>query len=63
MFVRPAIDAATGKPLAVRFPRTLQLLAPEGGEVPGTVFWLRRLRQGDVLRVTPPAAPREAVTE
>lgn len=56
MFVKPALDAASGKPLHIRFPRTRAILPPEGAEVDlraDQSFWQRRLRDGDVIRAEP----------
>lgn len=50
MFVKPAAG------LQVRDPVLRDLLPPEGREVPDyDPYWLRRLRDGDVIRATPPA--------
>jgi hypothetical protein len=52
----------------IRDPRTKQQLPAEGGRVPDTSFWHRRLRDGDVVLVedepaAPPAAePAKATT-
>lgn len=52
---------------AVRDPRTFQLLPKEGREVPDNdPFWLRRLRDGDVVRApqqTPAPAATPTVTQ
>jgi len=55
MFVKPAVSARTGAVLKVRHPRTKALIPETGAEVPETFFWLRRLRDGDVVRADPPA--------
>jgi ferric-dicitrate binding protein FerR (iron transport regulator) len=34
---------------AVRDERTMQLLPPEGRDVPNSAYWQRRLRDGDVV--------------
>lgn len=46
----------------VRDPHTMQLVPPEGRDVnERDVFWARRLRDGDVVKVDAPRAPaREA---
>lgn len=46
MLVKPA------KGLAVRDPMLLDLLPPEGRDVPDTDYWHRRLRDGDVIEIT-----------
>jgi hypothetical protein len=43
MFVKPAPGRA------VRDPHTYQLLPDDGRNVPDDSFWLRRLRDGDVV--------------
>lgn len=37
----------------IRDPRTKRILPSEGKEVPEDFFWVRRLRDGDVVRATP----------
>lgn len=59
MFVKPGIDKTTGKQLIVRIPVTHALLPNEGAEVPETHFWLRRLRDGDVVAASAPVAAKE----
>jgi hypothetical protein len=49
MFVKPGISKGTGKPLVVRIPVTHALMPETGMEVPETAFWIRRLRDGDVV--------------
>ncbi len=49
MFVKAGTDKRTGKPLLVRDPVTMQPLGADGAEVPRTAYWLRRLRDGDVV--------------
>lgn len=52
MFVKPALDRATGKPLHIRHPRTGAVLPPDGADVDmraNEFFWQRRLRDGDVV--------------
>lgn len=46
MKVRPVDPAAV-----IRDPRTKRALPPGGGDVPDSVFWIRRLRDGDVVLV------------
>jgi hypothetical protein len=43
---------------AVRDPDTMALLPAEGRNVPDTMFWRRRLRDGDVVEVGADPAPR-----
>ena len=55
MFVKPAAhpenpDASR----TVRVPHTHAQLADEGEHVPENAFWLRRLRQADVVLADPP---------
>ncbi len=37
----------------VRDPVSLQLLPPEGKEVPASVYWMRRIKCGDVVLSLP----------
>lgn len=53
VFLRPACDSETGKPLVVRDPFSRQILAAEGEWKPRTQFWLRRLRDHDVFAGDP----------
>lgn len=53
MFVKPKDG------LVVRDPATKRALPAEGAEVPETGYWMRRLRDGDVVESTP-AAPAAA---
>ena len=39
--------------IILRDPRSLVILPPEGGNVPNTNFWVRRLQDGDALKTTP----------
>ena len=51
MFVRPGPNPdRPGSLLQVRDPVTFRLLPDEGAEVSGD-FWIRRLRDGDVIEV------------
>lgn len=52
MRVKPVNPAAV-----IRDPHTKRQLPAEGGEVPDSVFWNRRLRDGDVVRIGDPAPP------
>lgn len=54
MRVKPAVAGAV-----IRDPQSKQPLPAEGGEVPDSSFWIRRLRAGDVVIVAEPA-PRIA---
>lgn len=51
MKVKPAIPGTI-----VRDPDTKRALPDEGDDVPDTSYWLRRLRDGDVVRID--AQPR-----
>lgn len=58
MRVKPADPAAV-----IRDPVTLRQLPAEGGEVPDSTFWLRRLRAGEVVRIDQPEPTgREPIT-
>ncbi len=50
MRVKPADPTAV-----IRDPHTKRLLPAEGGDVPETSFWIRRLRDGSVVRAEEPA--------
>ncbi len=53
MFVKPAPG------LKVRDPKTKQHLPESGAEVPDSdSYWVRRLRDGDVVRATPTTSPK-----
>lgn len=41
--------------LLVRDPVTREALPAKGGTVPRNAYWLRRLRDGDVIDAAPPA--------
>jgi len=48
MFIKPA------KPdILLRDPRSRVQLNPEGGNVPNTSFWVRRIQDGDAVEVKP----------
>lgn len=49
MMVKPA-----SKDALIRDPHTKRPLPAEGAQVPDSSFWLRRLRDGDVVRVEEP---------
>lgn len=62
MFVKPAPDRF------VRDPESKRLLPDDGAEVPQAGYWMRRLRDGDVIPATPaasaaPAAPAAPAKE
>jgi hypothetical protein len=57
MFVKPAPG------LLVRDPTTKFPLPPEGREVVLSSYWQRRLKDGDVVPVPPPASPEESTLE
>lgn len=46
MKVKPAIPGAV-----IRDPASRRVLPQEGGDVPETSFWIRRLRAGEVVLV------------
>jgi hypothetical protein len=50
--VKPAIPGTI-----IRDPHTKRALPDEGGEVPENSFWVRRLRDGDVVHVSAPEPP------
>lgn len=54
------VKAAPG--LVIRDPDLLDLLPPEGRDVPDTPYWQRRVRDLDVVLATPetPAEPASA---
>ena len=54
MFVKPA------EGLTVREPVSRRILPVEGQEVPENGFWMRRLRDGDVVEAEPPAEVKQA---
>lgn len=54
MFVKPAEGRK------VRNPISKQHLPAAGAEVPESTFWIRRLRDGDVVRAEPPKAVEPA---
>jgi hypothetical protein len=55
MKVKPATPGSI-----IRDPHTKRPVPDEGDDVPETSFWIRRLRDGDVVIVEPPAlAPLE----
>ncbi|WP_431276275.1 DUF2635 domain-containing protein [Variovorax ureilyticus] len=58
------VKAAPG--LVIRDPVFLDLLPPEGRDVPDTPYWQKRKGDGDVVLATPPdasAAPTEQDTQ
>jgi hypothetical protein len=58
MFVQPG-KSASGTPLIVRAPNR-RLLRVAGEEVPENSFWMRRLRDGDVVPGVQRATSAEA---
>lgn len=59
-YLKPAADA-DGEPLLVRDPSTFKALAPEGEWKALSPYWLRRLRDKDVIDATATApAPATA---
>jgi len=56
MFLVPAGREVNGAPLLVRDPLTMAPLPPEGAAKPKNGFWLRRLKDGDVVLARPPRA-------
>ena len=50
-------------PLDVVHPHTRLPMAREGMEVPEDIYWMRRLRDGDVVKADPPASAPEAATD
>lgn len=57
-----------GKPLQVYDPQRRDFLPPEGRMLTPTSYWLRMLRCGDAVKVSPPAteaaaAPVETASE
>lgn len=57
MKVKPVDPSAV-----IRFPNDLRrLLRPEGEEVPDDNYWLRRVRDGSVVRIDEPTG-REPIT-
>ncbi len=56
MFVKPK----TG--LVVRDPVSKRALPAEGADVPASGYWMRRLRDGDVIVSEPPEAAPAAPT-
>jgi hypothetical protein len=51
MYVKPAPG------LVIPDPDRFDTLPADGRDVPDSDFWLRRLRDGDVVLADPPAAP------
>lgn len=41
----------------IRDPHTKQVLPADGGDVPDSNFWMRRLLAGEVKRIDSPAQP------
>jgi hypothetical protein len=55
MYVKP-VPMPDGTHRIVRDPRHKRALPPEGGFVPDTTYWFRRINTGDVVTAAPPAA-------
>jgi hypothetical protein len=55
------LKAAPGR--RVRDDHTLQLLAPDGEWKPRSTYWMRRLRDADVIEAQQPTARREKAKE
>jgi hypothetical protein len=51
LFLKPALDAS-GKPMLVRDPATMQPLAAEGEWKTNAPFWIRRMRDKEVIDET-----------
>lgn len=63
MFVKPAPHPEIPEALLkVRHPRTHAFMKDDGEEVPENRFWLRRLSQGDVVKVEAKAEEPAATT-
>lgn len=54
--MRPTIRIKPRAGLRVLYPGTTQALPAEGGSVPASSYWLRRLRDGDVEKVVEAAS-------
>lgn len=52
------VKAAPG--MKIRDPDLKDLIPDEGRDVPNTDYWLRRLRDGDVVEAKPPVAAPDA---
>lgn len=57
MWVKPAMPGTI-----IRDPRSKRPLPDSGARVSESVFWLRRLRAGDVVRIDAPAAATRSTT-
>lgn len=53
MYIKPALGRV------VRYPDVDRILPQEGAQVPEDVYWTRRLRDGDVVKATPPKPQKE----
>lgn len=53
LYVKPAEGRAVRDP-----ERDNELVPPEGKFVPRSIYWLRRLAQGDVVEARPPKADK-----
>jgi hypothetical protein len=52
----------TSPKIPVKDPETRRPLADEGEHKPKSPFWMRRLRDGDVVEATPPKAAKAAAS-
>ena len=63
----PAGDKGPGDeirtPMAVLNPHTRAPMPREGMDVPEDAYWMRRLRDGDVVRAEPPTPDQPAQAE
>ena len=57
------INVKPSEGLRVRDPQTYQVLPPEGGTVPDTNFWRRRLAAGDVVEIKDVADQEEQTND
>ena len=56
----PAMFVRVKNGLKIRDPLTKQMIPEEGGHVVDSIFWQRRLRDGDIEILPEPAAPKES---
>lgn len=57
MYVKPKLG------IKVRDPDTKGFLPAEGAQVPPSLYWTRRVRDGDVIECAPPATPAKEPTK
>lgn len=60
LFLKPALDAA-GDPLLVRDPMTLRPLAKDGEWKTNAPYWIRRMRDKEVIDATASASAASPV--